>query len=249
MHTVPTILSTSFRHFSSFIVPVPYGRYSRDIISYASSCVPFTSICQLSLTQLRVPCSCSKWSAELPVASSRCDALADCRLFVLASLVMKSWGRLGKEELLAKTEHLHDPFPFMLRPNRVCNSVILLDLMFSHLEGSANRSEPCLVDYINPLFPRMAPLTSCILIASSEHNASLLMKAQCVDFKCKHDPDSFYSSNMTQIWLTCFLRSANRNRVYSVRILRRLHMKSARTGTTSKSPEGFFKKLQKGLLK
>lgn len=126
-------------------------------------CPTFTSICQLSLTQLRVPCSCSKWSAELPVASSRCKALTDYRLFVLASLAMKSWARPGKKELLAKTEHLHDPFPSTFRPNRMSSSVILLDLMFKHLEDSVNHSEPCLVDFIDQLFPKITLLTSFIL--------------------------------------------------------------------------------------
>lgn len=120
----------------SFVRPPPYGVGSLVIISYAEQLRPiFTSICQLSHAQLRVPCSCAKRSAELPVASSRCEALGNYRLFVLASFVMKSWASLGKEELLAKTEHLHDPFPFTLRPNRVCSPVILLDLIFKHLEG------------------------------------------------------------------------------------------------------------------
>lgn len=127
-------------------------------------CPTFTAICQLSLTQLRVPCSCSKWSAERLVASSRCEALTDYRMLVLASVVMKSWARPGKKELLAKTEHLHDPFPSTLRPNRMSSSVNLLDLMFKHLEGIANHSEPCLVDFIDQLFSRINRSTSCVFI-------------------------------------------------------------------------------------
>lgn len=37
-----------------------------------------------------------KWSAEFPVVSSCCRALGGCRLFVLASLAIKSKPRLGK---------------------------------------------------------------------------------------------------------------------------------------------------------
>lgn len=80
-----------------------------------SSWVSFYLHLSAVTAQLRVPSSIRKWSAELPVASSRSRALSDYRLFVLASLVMKSWASLGKEELLAKTEH--DPFPFPLQLN------------------------------------------------------------------------------------------------------------------------------------
>lgn len=151
-NSIPAALagsSSEHRVVCSLTLPVPYGVGSPVIISYAEQLGPiFTSICQLSHARRRVPCSCGKWSAELPVASSRCEALGDYRLFVLASLAMKSWARLGKEELLAKTELLHDPFPFTQWPNGVCRPVILLDLIFKHLEGSAvNHSEPCSVDF------------------------------------------------------------------------------------------------------
>ena len=75
--------------------------------------------------------------------------------------------RLGKEELLAKTVHLHDPFPFTLRLDRVHNPVILLDLIFKHLEGSEHHNESCSVDFTDQLFSRLGSVTSCIYIMYS----------------------------------------------------------------------------------
>lgn len=68
--------------------------------------------------ECRVPEEDGLLSRLLPAAAPR--LLIHYRLFVLASVVMKSWARLRKEELLAKTERLHDPFPFALWPNREC---------------------------------------------------------------------------------------------------------------------------------
>lgn len=93
----------------------------------------FTSICQLSRTHSAM----FLWKNARRVASSCCEDLSDYRLFVLASLVMKSWSRLGKEMLLAKTEHLHDPFPFTSWPTKMCSPVILLDLIVKQLEGKS----------------------------------------------------------------------------------------------------------------
>lgn len=155
-----------------------------------------------------MPCSCSKWSSEPPAASSRCEALADYRLFVLASLEMKSWARSGKEELLAKTERLHDPFPSTLRPNRVHGSVILLDQMLKHLEGSEKHGEPCLVGLNNRLFPRMARLTSRTFTAAPEHVVNLQIKTQnkLIDSRLKTNLTFqfifFGPSHVAQTWPT-----------------------------------------------
>lgn len=59
----------------SFILPAPYAIGSFHIISYAEQLEShFTSICQLSNAQRRVPPSWGRRSAELPVASSHSQA-------------------------------------------------------------------------------------------------------------------------------------------------------------------------------
>lgn len=125
--------------------------------SYGPILPPSVS-CHMHRGECRVPEEDSLLSRLLPAATPR--LLIDYRLFVLASLVMKSWARLGKDKLLAKTERLHDPFPFALRPNRECSCVILHDLIFKHLEGCVNHIQPRSVDLNNQLFQRLCSLTS-----------------------------------------------------------------------------------------
>lgn len=205
-------LPTSFRDFSCFMLPVPCGIGSIVIISYAEQLCPiFTSICQLARVQLRLPCSRGRRSAELPVASSRSEALGDYGLFVLASLVMKSWAGLGKEELLAKTEHLHDPFPLTLRPNRVCSPVILLDLIFKHLEGSD--SHAWLISSTSTFQGWLGSPHSIYIMFYIWMLCKLADDSRIIYFTCKRDRDSFYPSQMT-----CFLSSANINQLYWHRI-------------------------------
>lgn len=201
-------MPTSFRDFSGIILPVPCGVGSIVIISYAEQLCPiFTSICQLSRVQLRLPCSHGRQSAELPVASSRCEALGDYGLFVLASLVMKSWAGLGKEELLAKTEHLHDPFPLTLRPNRVCSPVILLDLIFKHLEGSDSHAWS--ISSTSTFQGWLGSPLSIYIMFYIWTLRKLADDSRIIYFTRKCDRDSFCPSQMT-----CFLSSANINQLY-----------------------------------
>lgn len=106
--------------------------------------------CQWCSSECHVPAVNGLPGCLLPAAAAR--PRADYRLFVLACLVMKSQARRGKEELLAKTEHLYDPFPVPFRPNWAHTPVILPGLTSKHLKGS----EPCMLHFFDQRFPSTA---------------------------------------------------------------------------------------------
>ena len=86
----------------------------------------------------------------VPVAKGpRPKALNDFRPVALTSVVMKSFERLVKEELLAKTECCLDPLQFAYRAKRGVSdaTITLLNLLFKHLEVSKKHARLLFVDF------------------------------------------------------------------------------------------------------
>ncbi len=108
----------------------------------------FYHIFMLSLCQQRVP-KIWKQSIIVPVAkNNHPKAPNDYRPFALSSLVMKSFEKLIKQELLVKTQHLV-PFQFAHRVGQGVQdaSTTLLDLLLKHLKGSKTHAKLLFVDF------------------------------------------------------------------------------------------------------
>ena len=109
----------------------------------------FNFIFQLSLSQQRVP-SLWKRSIVVPVAKGpRPKGLNDFRPVALTSLIMKSFERLVKEELLTKTECFLDPLQFAYRAKRGVSdaTITILNLLLKHLEGKKKHARLLFVDF------------------------------------------------------------------------------------------------------
>lgn len=109
----------------------------------------FFYIFQMSLNQQRVPRSW-KDSTIVPVAKTKHPkVLNDFRPVALTSLVMKSFERLMKEELLPHLEPLLDPLQFAYRASRGVEdaTATLLNLVFKHLESSKTHARLLFVDF------------------------------------------------------------------------------------------------------
>lgn len=103
----------------------------------------------LSLCQQRVP-QIWKQSIIVPVAKNNHPKVPnDYRPVALTSLVMKSFEKLIKHELLVNTQHLLDPLQSAYGMGRGLQdaSITLLDLLFKHLEGSKAHAKLLFVDF------------------------------------------------------------------------------------------------------
>ncbi len=109
----------------------------------------FNYIFNLSLSQQKVP-DLWKQSTIVPAAKSKHPkSLNDFRPIALTSLVMKSFEKLIKAELLKTTEHLLDPLQFAYRSKRGAQdaTITLLNYIFKHLESSNNHVRLMFVDF------------------------------------------------------------------------------------------------------
>lgn len=98
----------------------------------------FCYIFNMSLTLQRVP---TLWKQALIVPipkGRRPKVFNDFRPVALTSLIMKSFEKLVKSELLKVTEDLLDSMQFAYRAHRGAEdaTITLLNLLFKHLEGS-----------------------------------------------------------------------------------------------------------------
>lgn len=121
----------------------------RLLSSCADQLAPiFYHIFQLSLNQQRVP-KCWKQSTVIPVAkTTNPRVFNDFRPVALTSLVMKSFEKLIKRDLI-KTEHLLDPQQFAYRAGRGVEdaTATLLNLAFKQLEGNKNHVKLLFLDF------------------------------------------------------------------------------------------------------
>ena len=67
--------------------------------------------------------------------------LNDFRPAALTSILMKTFEKLVRSEILRETEHALDPMQFTNRPHRVEDATVtLLNLLFKHLEGNGSHA-------------------------------------------------------------------------------------------------------------
>lgn len=91
-----------------------------------------------------------KQSTIVPFAKSEHPtSINDFRPIALTSLVMKSFEKLIKAELLKATEHLIDPLQFAYRSKRGVQdaTITLLNYIYKHLESSSNHVRLMFVDF------------------------------------------------------------------------------------------------------
>lgn len=109
----------------------------------------FNHIFNWSLSQQKVP-HLWKQSTIVPFAKSEHPtSINDFRPIALTSLVMKSFEKLIKAELLKATEHLIDPLQFAYRSKRGVQdaTITLLNYIYKHLESSSNHVRLMFVDF------------------------------------------------------------------------------------------------------
>lgn len=154
-------VENTFKHCKARTSPGPDNITSRMLINCAEQLAPiFAYIFNMSLYQQRVP-DLWKQSIIVPIAKiSRPKAQNDYRPVALTSLVMKSFEKLVKRELMIKTEHLLDPLQFAYRCNRGVQdaTLTLLNLVFKHLDGHKNHARLLFVDFssaFNTLQPHL----------------------------------------------------------------------------------------------
>lgn len=75
--------------------------------------------------------------------------LNDLRPVALTSLVMKSFEKLLKEEIVMQTEQALDPLQFSYRVHRGLNDakITLLNLLYKHLEGSNTHARLLFINF------------------------------------------------------------------------------------------------------
>lgn len=152
-----------------------------------------------------MPCSCGKNYTELPVASSCCAALCDYRLFVLASLVMKSWRRPG---LVRKSSwpkqsifmtHFHSHYG---QTERAVLSFCLICYSNTWKAVSTTLSHARLISPTSSSQGWARSLLAFILCISSVLSLRLLMTVWEHGFTSKWDSNHFFfSAHTTQKWL------------------------------------------------
>lgn len=109
----------------------------------------FSFIFSWSLQVHRVP-RLWKDSIIIPVPKSKCTkALNDFRPVALTSLLMKSFERIVKDDLMNTVQANLDPLQFAYRPGRGVDDAIitLLNLIMSHLEGVKNFVRLLFIDF------------------------------------------------------------------------------------------------------
>ena len=140
----------TFKHCKRKTSPGPDNIGGRLLSCCAEQLGPiFCHIFMLSLVQQRVP-KTWKQSIVVPIAkTTHPKAPNDYRPVALTSLVMRSFEKLIKHELLVRTEHLLDPVQFAYRMGRGVQdaTITLLDLLTKHLEGNKAHAKLLFVDF------------------------------------------------------------------------------------------------------
>ena len=112
----------------------------------------FNSIFNLSLKEQHVP-EIWKDAVIVPVPKSSCPkTLSDFRPVALTSILMKTFEKMVRAELLRKTECVLDPLQFAYRPHRRVedDTVTLFNSILSHLEGPGSHAR--LLTPSSPIF-------------------------------------------------------------------------------------------------
>ena len=112
-------------------------------------CNIFQYIFTLSLTLQKIP---KLWKHSIVVPIPKCNnpkVLNDFRPVALTSLVMKSFERLIKSEILLQVEEQLDHLQFAYRPGRGVEdaAVTLLNLLFKHLETPKSHARLLFIDF------------------------------------------------------------------------------------------------------
>ncbi len=90
------------------------------------------------------------WLSLLVIVKINCaKTLNDFRPIALTSIVMKTFEKLVRSEILKKTEHDLDPMQFAYRPLRGVEdaTVTLMNLLFKHLEGKGTHARLLFLDF------------------------------------------------------------------------------------------------------
>lgn len=92
----------------------------------------------------------------VPISNSPKE-LNDLRPVALTSLVMKSFEKLVKQEIVRQTEQALEPLQFVYRARRGVEdaTITLLNLLYKHLEGIILMLEYCLLS-----FPQLSVLSN-----------------------------------------------------------------------------------------
>ena len=109
----------------------------------------FSDIFNWSLRVQKVP---NLWKKSIIIPVPKCNkpkVFNDLRPVALTSLVMKSFEKLVKSELLSKTGQVLDPLQFAYRVNRSVEdaSLMLLNLLTKHLEGKNTHARLLFIDF------------------------------------------------------------------------------------------------------
>ena len=106
-------------------------------------------IFNMSLKAQHVP-EIWKDAVIVPVPKSSCPkTLSDFRPVALTSILMKTFEKMVRTELLRKTECVLDPLQFAYRPHRGVEdaTVTLFNSILSHLEGPGSHARLLFVDF------------------------------------------------------------------------------------------------------
>ena len=109
----------------------------------------FNYIFNMSLKEQHVP-EILKGAIIVPVPKSSCPkTLSDFRPVALTSILMKTFEKMVRAELLRKTECVLDPLQFAYRPHRRVedDTVTLFNSILSHLEGPGSHARLLFVDF------------------------------------------------------------------------------------------------------
>ena len=109
----------------------------------------FNYIFNMSLKEQHVP-EIWKDAVIVPVPKSSCPkTLSDFRPVALTSILMKTFEKMVRTELLRKTECVLDPLQFAYRPHRGVEdaTVTLFNSILSHLEGPGSHARLLFVDF------------------------------------------------------------------------------------------------------
>lgn len=139
-----------FKHCKTRTSAGPDNISSQILSNCAEQLGPiFNYIFNVSLSQQKVP-NLWKQSTIVPVAKSKHPkSLNDFRPIALTSLLMKSFEKMIKSELLKTTEHWIDPLQFAYRTKRGVQDVTitLLNYIYKHLESLNNHARLLFVDF------------------------------------------------------------------------------------------------------
>ncbi len=158
LFNVHTVIN-SFKHCKTRTGTSPDNISGRMLIHCAEQLGPlFTHVFDWSLSLQRV---LAKWkqATTVPAAKTTCPkTLNDFRPIALTSLVMKSFEKLIKEEVVIRTEHLFDPLQFAYRTKGGVRdaTLTLLTYIYCHLQGSNSHGRLLFV-YFSSAFNTIQP--------------------------------------------------------------------------------------------